>query len=115
MPRSYFIIRRDTPFANRGVAKIVTSPNFDGDWHGRYFPCNTWETVDAVHRFEQVETDAGPLWFDAELAGPDGVSVIIYAEPDSTPEQIEQAKRRIRHQRDVVRLSVFRITAFVAA
>lgn len=110
MPRSCFIINRESEFSNRGKAKVVNGPNFDGDWQGRYFPGYDWRTVQAVTRFEQVDCGGASLWFDAELAGPGGVSVVIYAEPDTTPEQITAAKHRLRNQLDVVRMSVFHIT-----
>jgi hypothetical protein len=46
--------------------------------------------------------------FDWWLAGPDGAGFSLFQEPHHTPEDIDNAKRYLRSERDVVTLSVRR-------
>lgn len=51
--------------------------------------------------------------FDEELAGSAGASFRLHKLPDTTEEQIEAAKRKLRRERDVVRMSVLRINELI--
>jgi hypothetical protein len=46
--------------------------------------------------------------FDWWLAGPNGAGFALMAEPHHAPEDIDNAKRHLRAERDVVTISVLR-------
>ena len=46
------------------------------------------------------------IYYDYELAGPDGASFLLFAFPEHTKEDIRKAKKQIKNNDDVVRLSV---------
>ena len=109
---THILVKRESPTANRGKAMMVDKPDFDGDWHGRYFAGSGWETVDAYRVYEETGTDP-PLTFHWELAGPDGASFLLFIPPGTSREAEANAKAWIRNARDVVHLSTFRITEWV--
>lgn len=56
-------------------------------------------------RHEGDQTPSG-VWYDWDLAGPDGIAVTIVKEAHHTDEDIERAKQEIRNDRDVVSMRV---------
>lgn len=92
-------------------------PNFDGNWPHRYFPSyvmkNLQDYVGAFrledHDYRYVTPSGFTLWYHCELAGPGGISVMIFA-PDEIPqEDIEAFKAHYSRLHDVVRYRVERI------
>ncbi|MDA5564334.1 hypothetical protein PJK54_11735 [Cobetia sp. MMG027] len=51
------------------------------------------------------------LYYDEELAGPDGMSVMLFITDDTTTEQIQQAERAARDAGDVVRIQCLKCPA----
>lgn len=51
------------------------------------------------------------LYYDEELAGPDGMSVMLFITDDTTTEQIQQAERAARDKGDVVRIQCLKCPA----
>lgn len=47
--------------------------------------------------------------FHDELAGPGGVSVILFKTPDISEEQVQRAKIKLHQMRDVVRMHIMRV------
>ena len=109
---THILVKRESPTANRGKAMMVDKPDFDGDWHGRYFAGSGWETVDAYRVYEETGTDP-PIPYHWELAGPGGASFLLFIPPGTSREAIANAKAWLRNARDVVYLSTFRITEWL--
>lgn len=53
------------------------------------------------------------VYYTWELAGAAGASFQLFKLPDVTAEQLDRAKAHLRRERDVVRMSVVRITKMV--
>lgn len=64
----------------------------------------TRAVVDRLRKFGDVTPNG--VVFDWELAGPGGASFILVREPHHTDADIDEAKRYLKSERDVVRLSV---------
>lgn len=114
--RHYVLVNRDTPFVNKGTAMVVQNPDFSGDWQSRYFGENAdWHRVQAfsIDGVSPCTPDGPSLFYNEELVSRDGMSYLLFVEPDTPPELVRQAKHYIRMQHDVVQLITFRITAFV--
>lgn len=76
--------------------------NLEADWHQAYG--GTWETVTCYRVYETV---CG-IPFSEELAGPDGMSFILFPCTPELNKKLAHAKRYLRNQRDVVRIYVIR-------
>lgn len=63
--------------------------------------------------YRQFEKEEG-VWYDECLAGPDGMSFILFQLPDVSDEQIKKAKASLYHKRDVVHLNVKKIHQVVS-
>lgn len=53
------------------------------------------------------------IYYDWELAGPDGASYRLFVLPGTDPEAVKKAKATIRHEGDVVRLYTVRIRELI--
>jgi hypothetical protein len=93
-------------------ARLIRNPDWDGDWTERYFPgadpddvC-AW-SVDGVA--ETKNEEAGGIFFNEELAGPDGMSFMLLPEPKHSADDLANAKQWLKYTRDVVKIYVRRI------
>ena len=82
------------------IARLTTAP----------LPRTTTKSLpskEAIKQYERRESKANNdtfagLEYDTELAGSEGVRVILYTTPETTPKQLVAAKHEARSQRDVV-------------
>lgn len=98
MDRTYII-------THGGEARAVEDPDWEDGWEGRWFPDAKIVDVEAWH----VDGVAEDIFFNEELAGPDGMSFLLFPEPKHDNEAVKKAKAWLRHSRDVVRIYVRRI------
>lgn len=109
--RDHYIICNHGGGHRRGPAMRVASPDFSGDWQRRYFPGGTWRTVDAHRVFEETPNGMTYFW---ELSGPDGIWVMLFADPDASAKQIAESKEFLRTTQDTTGIAVFRVTEWTA-
>lgn len=106
------------PADRRGEAMIIAVTSLDTvtswDVAKREWPKAIAEELD-VETLEGATGGAsnGGLWYTAELAGPDGIAVVLYVEPHHTNEDIKRAKAWVKNERDVVSIRLFVITKWV--
>lgn len=105
----YMICGLDHHSSRGGVAILVESPNWSGDWESRYLPECQRELVEAFRVDDDMTGTKPPLRYTWDIVSAAGAAFVLFAEPDMTPEQIESAKRWIRNTRDAVSLRVFRV------
>ena len=65
-----------------------------------------------VRLYPDQVTPSG-VQYHEELAGPEGMSFMLFDFPDTTKEQLQQAKAFLRSSRDVVRMSTLRIKKLI--
>lgn len=90
---------------NGGKARVVKDPNWDDGWEGHWFPGADPLNVGAW----SIDGVAEDIFFNEELAGPDGMSFLLFPEPKHDSEAVKKAKKWLRNSRDVVRFHVRRI------
>ena len=56
---------------------------------------------------------AGNVFYSESLAGPEGASFRLYQLPGITNAEIAEAKKQLRRERDVVRLTTIKIREYV--
>ena len=89
---------------------MVDTPDFNGDWYRRYFPEYLGGGLEFVWGFRvSGHTSSGMAYFD-ELAGPHGVVFTLFPKKGASKEEIKTAKAELRHNRDVVGLSIIELT-----
>lgn len=109
--RHYMLVCSDSVAVHRGVAKVMQVADgsfWNGDWRGREFPGRNRECVEAFSI--DGSTGEGGLFFNEELASCEGMSFLLFREPEHSDEDLAAAKAKLRHDRDVVRFYVYRIT-----
>ena len=70
-----------------------------------------WDWPDMITLYPHARV--GNVFYDEELAGSSGASFRILAMPTDSAEDIELAKQKLRRDRDVVRMSIIHVTAFI--
>lgn len=100
-------------FVNHKTKRYIeTGPDtesFDGEWKERY---------PHIEGADWLDVQAFPIWshdmvngihFVYDLCRDGGMFLLLVDIDKVTPEQIEAAKKQLRHDRDVVSLSVLRL------
>lgn len=82
------------------AVKLETDPDFDGDWHARYGATSAYS----------IDGEVCGIPYNEELASIDGMRFYLFPPAGTTDETIESAKAKLRSDRDVVGLRVFRST-----
>jgi hypothetical protein len=72
-------------------------------------PTVTW--IDCIQLYPDYIAEG--VRYTWHLAGPDGARFWLIKMPDTTAEQIERAKAKLRRDQDVVRIDVIRIKKMV--
>jgi len=96
---------------NKNGKYIFTdSANWDGDWRKNYphVADLNYMDIDVPSIWEHDVVNGLPFVYDLTR---DGGLFALYADQDSTAEQVEQAKAQLRRDRDVVSLRVVRLQA----
>lgn len=90
------------------AAKLVTKPNWDGDWEQRYFPNADPEYITAS-RIDGV-TDCTNMLYNEELSGPDGMHFTLFSVIGShTANDTKYAKSWLRSKFDATGFDVVRV------
>jgi len=66
------------------------------------------EYASMVRLYPDQVTPSG-VQYTEELAGPEGMSFMLIQMPDTTKDQLKQAKAHLRASRDVVRMKTIRV------
>lgn len=97
-------------FAGKHAAIINVPSGFSADAYGNL---QMWfaKHVKSRHEFAVMRSlwsnaQINGVWYNEELAGPDGASFEVFAPPDVTEEMVMSAVRKIRRDFDVVSLRV---------
>ena len=103
---------------NAGHAFWCAKPDFDGDWHGRYFPAIAKRKFPWIAAFRIFEdpirlTSGRCMYYHDELASAAGVSRLLVVEPEHTAADLAEAKQNSHHTNDIVSFQVIRPTAIV--
>lgn len=84
----------------QGNGIFVRNLRFEDGWETAYLP----GPLCACLRLDGV---AGGVWYTEELSGPDGMDFTLIAEPDTTDEQIAEAKHILRFEREMLSTSTW--------
>ena len=106
MRNVFLIVQRDGPASERGKAKIVKNPDWDGDWEARYFPDVPSERVSAffVDGIEPTGSSEG-FYYTCEMVQGQPGSCMLFVGPgaDDAKVQAVEAALRQRHRLDTVK------------
>lgn len=88
---------------------FTNTESWDGDWKKNYPHLKGLDYIDIFNPSIWSHDVANGLPFTYDLVSSGGIFT-LYADQDSTNEQIKMAKAEIRHKQDVVSLRVMKLT-----
>ena len=116
MARKYLIYCEDRKNPGKRVAQWVGIPDeWNSDDYGKlqqdFAKQHAASSVDYadMQNFASWELSRNGILFHEELAGPNGMSFTLYPMPNQPHSEVMAAKEQLRHERDVVHISICRI------
>lgn len=112
MKRQYIIVHFKGGYTSGPAMLAKASPTlFDGEWEKRLFPESNGKDVFA-YRVDGVTQarQSSAMFYNEELAGPDGMRYLLFKEPNQTPADLSNAKAFLRATQDVVTMRTVTIT-----